>query len=286
MVRFVSLEIFATGVLERECALSSRTFSLVHSRRFLRLAVAILVLSPMSGRSNTTILWLPMVVGMDCADNILTGRMIEAGGTTMGKAFATLLVALMLMIGGGGIVHAGPLEDGVGAYKRGDYTTAIRILRPLADQGSAEAQFWLGAMYEHGRGVAHDYREARHWVRLAAEQGNALAQTFLGIAYGEGRGVIQDFQEALKWTRLAAEQGQAAAQLYLGFMYEEGIGVAQDYQRAYMWSDIAASKHGDDAILRAINQRDRIAKHLTAAQRLLAQQMARQCEASGFKNCE
>jgi TPR repeat protein len=212
--------------------------------------------------------------------------MIEAGGTTMGKAFATLLVALMLMIGGGGIVHAGPLEDGVGAYKRGDYTTALRILRPLANQGNAEAQFWLGAMYEHGRGVAHDYREARHWVRLAAEQGNALAQTFLGIAYGEGRGVIQDFQEALKWTRLAAEQGQAAAQLYLGFMYEEGIGVAQDYQRAYMWSDIAASKHGDDAILRAINQRDRIAKHLTAAQRLLAQQMARQCEASGFKNCE
>ena len=212
--------------------------------------------------------------------------MIEAGGSAMGKVLATLLVAVMLTVGGGGIVRAGPLEDGVGAYKRGDYTTALRILRPLADQGSAEAQFWLGAMYEHGQGVAHDFREARHWLRLAAEQGNALAQTFLGIAYGEGQGVIQDFQEALKWTRLAAEQGQAAAQLYLGFMYEEGIGVAQDYQHAYMWSDIAASKHGDDAILRAINQRDRIAKHLTAAQRVLAQQMARQCEASSFKNCE
>ena len=205
----------------------------------------------------------------------------------MGKVLATVLVAVMLTIdGGGGVVRAGPLEGGIGAYKRGDYTTALRILRPLANQGSAEAQFWLGAMYEHGQGVAHDYREARHWVRLAAEQGNALAQTFLGIAYGEGRGVIQDYREALKWTRLAAEQGQAAAQLYLGFMYKEGIGVAQDYQHAYMWSDIAASKHGDDAILRAINQRDRISKHLTAAQRVLAQQMARQCEASGFKNCE
>ena len=50
MVRFVSLEISLTGVLERECALSSRTLSLVHSRRFLRLAVfAILVPSPMKG---------------------------------------------------------------------------------------------------------------------------------------------------------------------------------------------------------------------------------------------
>lgn len=38
-VRFVSLEIFATGVFERECAFSSRTFSLVHSRRLVRLAI-------------------------------------------------------------------------------------------------------------------------------------------------------------------------------------------------------------------------------------------------------
>ena len=46
MVRFVSLEISATGVLERECAFSSRTSSLVHSRRFRFLAFfAIWVLS-------------------------------------------------------------------------------------------------------------------------------------------------------------------------------------------------------------------------------------------------
>src|ERR1035437_3054709 len=102
----------------------------------------------------------------------------------MGKVFAAFSVVLMLTIGGS-IAYAGPLEDGLGAYKRGDYATAPRILRPLADQGSAEAQFYLGAMYEHGQGIAHDYREARHWIRLAAEQGNALAQTFLGIAYGE-----------------------------------------------------------------------------------------------------
>jgi hypothetical protein len=36
MVRFISLEIFATGVFERECAFNSRTSSLVHSRRTTR----------------------------------------------------------------------------------------------------------------------------------------------------------------------------------------------------------------------------------------------------------
>jgi TPR repeat protein len=203
----------------------------------------------------------------------------------MSKILGTLLIVLMLTVGSS-IAHAGPLEEGVAAYKHGNYATARRILLPLAEQGSAEAQFWLGAMYEHGQGVAHDYREARHWVRLAADQGYALAQTFLGIAYGEGRGVMQDYQKALKWTRLAAEQGEAIAQLYLGFMYEEGIGVPQDYQRAYMWSNIAASKHGDNAVQRAIKQRDRIIKHLTTAQVRRAQEMARQCKARSFKNCE
>ena len=113
-----------------------------------------------------------------------------------------------------------------------------------------------------------------------------MAQAFLGIAYGEGRGVMQDYQEALKWTRLAAEQGEATAQLYLGFMYEEGIRVPQDYQRAYMWSNIAASKRSYNAVLRAIKQRDRIAKNLTPAKVIQAQKMARQCEAKKFKNCE
>jgi hypothetical protein len=34
----------------------------------------------------------------------------------------------------------GPLEDGLAAAKRGDYATALRLSRPLADQGDAVAQ--------------------------------------------------------------------------------------------------------------------------------------------------
>ena len=32
-------------------------------------------------------------------------------------------------------VAAGPLEDGYTAYARGDFATAMRLMRPLADQG-------------------------------------------------------------------------------------------------------------------------------------------------------
>ena len=82
-----------------------------------------------------------------------------------------------------------PYEDGFEAYQRGDYTTAMRLVRPLADQGNAKAQEMVGRMYEQGQGVAQNYGEAYKWYRLAADQGNADAQFSLGEMYSEGRGV-------------------------------------------------------------------------------------------------
>ena len=54
-------------------------------------------------------------------------------------------------------------------------------LRARADQGDAEAQFALGAVYATGRGVPQDAREAVRWFRLAAEQGHAAAQASLEL---------------------------------------------------------------------------------------------------------
>jgi len=66
-------------------------------------------------------------------------------------------------------------------------------LRPLADQGNAEAQMKLGFMYVAGEGIPQDYVEALKWFRLAADQGQANAQCFLGLMYFEGRGVPQNY---------------------------------------------------------------------------------------------
>ena len=77
----------------------------------------------------------------------------------MSKIIRTLLIGLMLTVSGD-IVRAEPLEDGIAAFRIGDYATALRILRPLAEQGNAAAQVNLGSMYAHGQGVTLDYREA------------------------------------------------------------------------------------------------------------------------------
>jgi len=50
----------------------------------------------------------------------------------------------------------------------GDYETALREFRPLAEQGHAEAQLNLGIMYSLGLGVPKDHVQAYVWYTLAA----------------------------------------------------------------------------------------------------------------------
>ncbi len=177
-------------------------------------------------------------------------------------------------------------EAGIAAYQRGDFDAALRLFQPLAEHGDASAQSNLGVMYEQGRGVAQNYREAMKWFRLAAIQGNASAQSNLGVMYYKGQGIAQDYVEAMKWYRMAAEQRNLEAQFNLGVMYGEGRGVAQDRVRAHMWFNLAAAVSNDGNAKLAAKNRDLVTKSLTREQLFRAQEMAHQCEASSFKNCD
>ena len=64
--------------------------------------------------------------------------------------FGGLVVAAQILGIAG--AAAGPWEDGTAAYNRGDYVPAIRLFRPLAEQGNAKAQNVLGVMYRRGQG--------------------------------------------------------------------------------------------------------------------------------------
>jgi TPR repeat protein len=124
----------------------------------------------------------------------------------MAKPILHLLIVLMLTFGAAGNLHAQSLEDGLAAAKRGEYAKALEIMRPLAEQGSALAQGYIGIMYRDGRGISQNDKEAVRWFRLAAEGGEMLSRTNLAVMYLNGRGVAQDYREALKWLLLAAEQ--------------------------------------------------------------------------------
>lgn len=76
--------------------------------------------------------------------------------------------------------------SGLAWYLQGDYAPALRLWRPLAEQGHADAQFFLAGMYAEGRGVPQDDALAASWARKASDQGHAEAQAKLGAAILEG----------------------------------------------------------------------------------------------------
>ena len=56
--------------------------------------------------------------------------------------------------------QTGDHAKGLDAAQRGDYATALKEFKPLAEQGDAIAQHNLGVMYGRGQGVTQDYKTA------------------------------------------------------------------------------------------------------------------------------
>lgn len=154
-------------------------------------------------------------------------------------------LAIALAMSSGSAVLAQDYITGMAAYEDGDYATAMREFRPLAEQGDVDAQANLGYMYQKGYGVP------------------------------------QDSSEAVKWYRLAAEQGHLNAQAMIGLMYAFGDAVLQSNVMAHMWYNIA-SANGSEM---TGEWRDEIAGSMTNSEISTAQAKASECMSSGYRNC-
>jgi TPR repeat protein len=96
----------------------------------------------------------------------------------MRKASGLAVVVATILLSGI-TAGAGPWEDGMVAYNRGDYLPAVKLFRPLAQAGNAKAQNVLGVMYRKGEGVARSSGKAFMWFSLAARKGDPGAQANL-----------------------------------------------------------------------------------------------------------
>lgn len=117
---------------------------------------------------------------------------------------ASALITLAL---GCGAVWADPLEEGVAAHQRGEFSAALTTFRALAEQGNAAGQYNLAQMYRQGQGVARDYAQAAQWYRLAAAQGDAPSQYNLGVMYFNAQGVPRNWVLSHMWLTLSATAG-------------------------------------------------------------------------------
>ena len=156
----------------------------------------------------------------------------------------SLFTSLVLLVALAGAARAGPFEDGLAAYRDGDYQTALEHWQKAAAQDHTGAMLNLGVIHDRGQGVPENDEEAVKWYRAAANAGIAEAQYYLGQKVWTGEGVDSDPAEAAQWYRRAAEQGHVRAQRTLGVLYLNGEGVARDPGEAFKWIDMAA-RQGD-----------------------------------------
>ena len=98
-----------------------------------------------------------------------------------------MLIVALLVSGAAVPAVAGPLEDGLEAYEKGDYATALRLWRPLAEQGDADAQSNLGLMYGGCRRTTRRQRRG-----TARPPSRALRAQSTSWPCTNGQGLTQD----------------------------------------------------------------------------------------------
>jgi TPR repeat protein len=155
--------------------------------------------------------------------------------------------------------YADQLEDAKAAIQNEEFKKARKLLRPLAKENNAEAQFFLGALYINGQGVKKNDTEGLSWLMKAARQGypearfralsicldlanqgDATSMYNLGYMCLEGWGGEQDTNVCIAWLETAAKFGHARSAKVLSEIYSEGkFGITPDEEKASYWSRLS-----------------------------------------------
>ena len=103
-------------------------------------------------------------------------------------------------------------HQGLLVFEAGDYVHAIRVLLPIAESGSVEAQARVGLMFQLGLGVARDLSLALLWFGKAANKGcGSSAHNIGAILLGNEAGDRFEGASAKDWFRRARKLGFVVA---------------------------------------------------------------------------
>lgn len=187
---------------------------------------------------------------------------------TAGKRFWIAAAALATVVAVPAVAQ--DARDGITAWEAGRHEEAVRIWRPLAEQGDADAQFNLAQAYRLGRGVPQSAATSEQYYERAARQGHPQAAANLGLILFQNN----RRREAMPWIERAAEAGDPRAQYVLGTALFNGDTVARNWPRAYALMSRAASR----GLPPAQTQLAEMERHLTEADRSRGRELARQME--------
>ena len=129
-----------------------------------------------------------------------------ASSTTVirGAVMKRIVIFLVLVMISTMPAEAG-YKTGIRAARVQDFAKALKEFQPLVQQGHSGAQFNLGVMYLHARGVQRSFDRAFDLFHKAAAQGHPGAMNNIGRLYVEGKQIERDYETAVRWFRKAAQ---------------------------------------------------------------------------------
>lgn len=165
-----------------------------------------------------------------------------------------------------------------------DIEQALYWFNQAAEQNSIHAQAFLGEIYGGAfeEEVPIDYQKSAYWTKKAALNGDDASQHNLANMYRTGEGVLIDYKLAVSWYRKSALQGFGLAQHNLGVMYYHGQGVNRDYNIAYMWLSLGLYNDNNNDTIKMLES---VSKKMTQEEINIAQDMAKTCLQSTYKDC-
>lgn len=155
---------------------------------------------------------------------------------TVHKFFLAVLCFIILS---GFSLAAPPMDEilleAVAAYENHEFKEAASL---FADIDAPEAYYYLGLIYEYGRGAKADYPKAAAYYQKAANAGHVKAMRQLGLMYRVGRGIAQNSKTATSLVMQAAKAGDYKAARLVSFYYQDGLhGLAQDPEKYIYWQN-------------------------------------------------
>jgi TPR repeat protein len=161
------------------------------------------------------------------------------------SAFFSILMAMLWV----SPVLCADFQKGLDAHRKEDYATAFREWMPLAEQGDARAQYFVGGLYSFGRGVERNDKQAMYWTRKSAENGYANAIYSIAEQYQLGFRVDKDINESIRWYEKLANKNDVKAQIKLGFLYEDKL---EDFEAAANWYKKAIEQADDNTMYNSL----------------------------------
>ena len=175
------------------------------------------------------------------------------------RFYRPVFITILLCIVFPSLSNPGQLEDANTAIENKDFLRAYALLQPLAEEGDAEAQTRLGAMYINGQGVENDLDKGLSWIMRAADQGNEIAKRIAfklhldlvnqgdtAIMYNCGYMCLNDWggehdaNQCIGWLENAGKIGHEKSAKLLANIYTEGLyGITPDEEKATYWSNVS-----------------------------------------------